>query len=159
MQILRQEPQDIPCDSEKCLTLVDGREIACAGISYGLEDYYFMFRQYAEFAGIEEAVQQAEGKWGITQMQAAPGTKALRTGINYRSLLMTEWEQQASKEGVRIEFYLSAELNLWHRFRYHYSVAEQGIRVPSKKCFLYNYDYVAKKHGFRQDKRTRLFIR
>jgi hypothetical protein len=58
-----------------------------------------------------------------------------------------------------ISFFLSGELNYWNHMNSRDQMFNTREPVPSESVFKGNYDYIAKRHGFRYDSETKLFWR
>ena len=150
-------------DADICLSFnFQNQSVATAGISYGLNNYFpNLSLQEEVYFSFEELVKAANGKWGVTLMQSAKGKKELRELLkeqktDYRLELMVKWEDISAKLNLPISFYLPGKSNYWNL---------DVIRDcncagnPLESVLRKNYDWVAKRFGFKFNKETSLFER
>ncbi len=133
--------------------------LGVAGISYGLDKYYSELNNY-DLEGDKpipeckeepycRAIKSLKNKWIITQMQAAKNTKELREKINFRRILLRTWQEIFSKYGESLDYYLPASLNRWAIPSIKFQLIDMYHSTPEKTCLLMNYDYTAKRNGFK----------
>lgn len=136
--------------------------IGIVGISYGLERYYRDIDDFVEgdLMGLyETAIKAAKGKWIVTQVQAAKGTKDLREQYPFRRILMNAWDNIMRSKGESIELFLSADLNYYCIPKVQEDSIMQEVGLPSMSCLRVNYDYLARRRGFVLDQETMLYCR
>ena len=150
-------------DADICLSFnFQNHSIAVAGISYGLNNYFPNLSMQEEvYFPFEELVKSANGKWGITLMQSIKGKKDLREllkqeQIDYRIELMKSWDDISNNLEIPISFYLPGKSNYWNlEIMRDCNCAGNPLESVLRK----NYDWVAKRFGFKFNKETSLFER
>lgn len=113
------------------------------------KDIYYNIPEIPEIkkSPYKEAIKYSKDKWVITQMQGIRNTKFEEgKSTNYKRILMNAWNFISSKLDIKLDLYLSAELN---RFNIP-SIKEFYTPFnPKMSCLLMNYDYTAKRHKFK----------
>lgn len=151
-------------DGELMLALrYHGDLVGVCGISRGLEDYYGDTLKLDTLAISEEeknrfhiAKKSVGSDWIITQMQAVPNTWDQRQKINFRRELLKAWNEISNILNIEIPYYLPANLNYWSIPK---DQMNSGKAMPSWTCLLMNYDYTAKRNGFKFNKSKCLYER
>lgn len=158
-KVMSGKPGALPkSDSDLSLHLWEGEHcLGIAGISLGLKEYYGSDYMLPEEC--TRAIEHAHGRWIFTQMQASKNTLEQRKKVNFRRELLRSWDWVASAVGIRIEYFLPAELNYWVMPEVRFGLADLYFPLPKRSVLLMNYDYTARNNGFRYDTDSRLYKR
>lgn len=134
------------------------KPFAKAGISKGLSSYY----REEDFFGLDvysssdplvlNAVDRAEGKWGVTLMQSFTGTRDLRKTlskekISYKNILMNKLEEVSQEFKFPVEFFIPGKMVFWNLDTLN---GDMPFTCKGRESIFYeNYDAVAKRFGFK----------
>jgi len=169
----RELPEHTYLDGDLSLAMIaDGRPIAISGISYGLTKYYDRpdYKELDDVKALEDVtpelgkrldtlIDAVRGKWVITQMQGISGTTQDRQRRNFRRQLLAAWDIVAEELAEPIDLYIPGEVTYWNLPPVRHVRAENGYRTPEQRVLLMNYDYTAKRNGFRYNPATSLYER
>ncbi len=162
----------------------NGREIGVAGVSFGLEKYYFdhdlaslgidnsyipqeiaekLFNPAKFFGRNPEPYIKAIRNIGenpvIVQFQAAFASASIRKGTSWKNMLVKTWEKILLQNGFDELYFLPASLNKWLICSVQDTVAYMETKFPTVEELKYNYDFVARRNKFSMDSETGLYLK
>jgi hypothetical protein len=151
------------------LALSDQGRIGVSALAVGLKMYYMNghFNGYNDmdlFFGphgqmYREIMERTEGLPVIVQMQKLAHVKdqddelpnALDQTSGWKRVVVNTWEELARSEGYDTLYWIPAHLNLYLLPIPRIAMRDIGHEPPREESLKLNYDYEAKRRGFRQD--------
>lgn len=159
--IILRDTRSSNSDTDLALNLIfQGKIVATAGISVGLEDYYPEIIFENNSVDLKKMISRSSSDFVVTLMQSMKAKKSERSalldlGVDYRIELMNCLEK-ISSEISPIHFYLPGKFVYWNLS----PVREFNLSgSPLESILRKNYDNVAKKFGFKLSSDSNLYER